>query len=96
MSVIRVVRFAADPADTELLLTRRAALIDAVRAAYPGLAETRLVRLGDDRWADVWRWNSAADAQAATEGAPALPETAAAFSLARDITSEQGELVDER
>ncbi|MEV5408130.1 antibiotic biosynthesis monooxygenase [Thermopolyspora sp. NPDC052614] len=96
MSVIRIVRFTADPADTERLLTRRAELIDAVRAAFPGLTETRLARLGDDRWVDVWRWDSAASAHAATEGAPALPETAAAFALTRDVTSEQAELVDER
>lgn len=105
MSMTRITYFTADRADRETLLSRRAALIDAVRAGYPGLAETRLSRLDDEapgtaevsheRWVDVWRWDSAADARAATEGAPALPEVGAAFALTRDVVAHQGLLVDE-
>ncbi|MCW2913714.1 MAG: hypothetical protein JWN52_1782 [Actinomycetia bacterium] len=96
MPVIRITRFVVQPADVELMLARRTDLITSVRAAYPGLTEARLARLDDQTWIDTWRWDSAATAQAALAGAPALPEAAAAFSLTRDATAEQADIVDER
>jgi hypothetical protein len=96
MSVIRMTRFVVQPADVELMLDRRADLISAVRAAYPGLTEARLARLDDQTWIDMWCWDSAASVQTALAGAPALPEAAPAFSLTRDATAEQADIVDER
>jgi quinol monooxygenase YgiN len=96
MAVIRITRYSVDPADTEELLTRRAALISAVRAAFPGLTEARLARLDEQTWVDIWRWDSAEHAQAAFSAAPALPEAQAAFAFAKDATAEQAEIVDER
>jgi hypothetical protein len=96
MSVIRITRFTADPADAEFVLDRRAALIDAVRRTFPGLTATHLARLDDKSWVDVWRWDSAASLRAAADGAHGLPETEAAFSLVRDISAETAEVVDER
>jgi hypothetical protein len=96
VAVTRTSRFAVDPALTQEMLDKRAALITAVRAAFPGLTEARLARAGDDRWVDTWRWESTASMQAAIAGAPALPEAAAAFSLTSDLTAEQAEVVDER
>ena len=44
MPVIRTHHYAVDPADLGRLLTRRAEVIAAIRAAHPGLAHTRLAR----------------------------------------------------
>ncbi len=96
MAIIRTTRFKADPARAEEVIARRAELIYAVRAAFAGLAEARLARVSEDTWVDMWRWDSPASMQAALAGAPALPEAAVAFSLARDVTAENAELIDER
>src|SRR2546430_412357 len=53
------------PADLDELLARRATLISAVRAAYPGLAQTLLTRLDDGSYQDAWRWDSAEQMKAA-------------------------------
>lgn len=96
MAVIRTTRFRAGPASAAELIARRAELISAVRAAFTGLTETRLARVGEDTWVDMWRWDSRASMQAALAGAPSLPEAAAAFSLTSDVTAENAELIDER
>jgi len=96
MAIIRTARFTTDAAQADEMLARRAELIRVVRAAFPGLTEARLARLGEDRWVDMWRWESAASMHAATAGAHNLPETTAAFALTRDLTAEEAELIDER
>jgi hypothetical protein len=93
---VRIHRYAIDPADIEELLARRAALITAIRADHPGLVEARLIRLEDGKFIDAWRWGSAEQMQAALAAAPTIPEVAAAMSLTRDRTAEDGEIVDER
>jgi hypothetical protein len=95
MPLIRTTRFTADPADAALVLERRRQLIDAIRARYAGPTETRLIRVDDRTWVDSWRWDSAEILDAALAGAPGLPEAAAAFALAEDVSAEQGELVAE-
>jgi hypothetical protein len=95
MTLIRTTRFTADPADGDLVLERRGQLIAALRARYAGPTETRLVRVDERTWVDMWRWDSPETLNAALAGAPSLPESAAAFAVARDVTAEQGELVAE-
>ncbi|KAB8195912.1 hypothetical protein FH608_010530 [Nonomuraea phyllanthi] len=95
MPVIRVTRFQADPADAEQVQVRHAALVSAIRSAHAGLAEARLGRIDDETWVGFWRWDSAADLQAARQAAPGTPAAAAAFSMARDVTAEDIEVVDE-
>jgi hypothetical protein len=98
MTVIRLDRFTADPADADVLVTRRNALVDAVRRATPGLIRASLARLDDDHWIDMWHWDTHEHAQAAVTLARSgrLPETGPAFELTRDTTVEYTELVDER
>jgi hypothetical protein len=96
MAVLRFVHFKIDPADAGELLARRAALISATRRAYPGLTDARLAKVDDETWIDVWRWDSPASLQAATDGAHAVPEVAAAFALTKGATAETAEVVDER
>jgi hypothetical protein len=96
MSIVRTTRFHIDPANVEEAMNRRAAVISAVRAAYPGLTEARLTRLEDGTWADSWRWASREAMETALAGAPTLPEAGAAFAIVTDATVEVAELVDER
>ena len=95
MAVIRTHRYSVDPADLDKLLALRASLVAAIRAAYPGLAEVRLTRLEDGSYTDSWRWDSAAQMQAAFP-ATALPDAHAALALAREYTASYGEVIDER
>lgn len=95
MVLIRTTRFTADPADAGLVLERRAQLIGAIRERYAGPTGTRLVRVDERTWVDMWQWDSAEVLDAALAGAPNLPEAAAAFAVARDVTAEQGEVVAE-
>lgn len=95
MPVIRTHHYSVDLADLGELLARRAALITKVRAAYPGLAEARLIRLEDGSYRDAWRWDSAAQMQAALPAA-ALAEAREALGLARGYSADYGEVIDER
>lgn len=93
MALIRTTRFTADPADAGLVLHRRGQLIAAIRERYAGPTETRLVRIDERTWVDMWQWDSPEILSAALAGAPNLPEAAAAFAVARDVSAEQGDLV---
>lgn len=95
MTVTKTHHYAVGDADLDELLARRAALISAVRAAYPGLTGTQLTRLEDGTFTDTWRWDSAERMRAARP-ATELPEARAAMSLVRDHTARNGEILDER
>jgi hypothetical protein len=95
MTVTKTHRYSVGEADLDELLARRAALITAVRAAYPGLTGTQLTRLEDGTFTDTWRWDTAERMRAARP-ATELPEARAAMSLVRDHTARHGEVVDER
>jgi len=95
MAIIRTTRFTADPADADLVLERRGQLIAAIRARYAGPTDTRLIRVDERTWVDTWRWDSPEILDAALAGAPKLPEAAAAFTVARDVSAENGELIAE-
>jgi hypothetical protein len=96
MAVVRTHHYTVEPDDFEQLLARRAAVIAAVRAAHPGLAETRLIRLADGSFTDIWRWDSAGQLQAALAEMAAFPEARAAMSLTREAAAQNGTIVDER
>ncbi|HEX6673764.1 MAG TPA: hypothetical protein VF486_01895 [Actinomycetes bacterium] len=95
-AVSRTHRYSVDPADLDELIARRAALIGAIREAHPGLSEARLTRLEDGTFTDVWRWDSAEQMQAAQEDMASFPQARDAMALAKDRTSLDGEIVDER
>ncbi len=95
MSIVSVTRFQADPADTDQVRARHAALVTAIRAAQPGLTEARLGRLDDETWVGVWRWDSAASLRAARQAAPGTAAAVAAFEVAREVTAEDIEMLDE-
>ena len=95
MAIIRTTRFTADPADAETVLERRGKLLDAIRARFSGPDEARLIRIDERTWVDMWRWDSDEALRAALEGGPHLPEAAAAFAVARDVSAEDGVVVNE-
>lgn len=98
MAIIRTTRFEVASERVDEMLARRGALIAAVRAAYPGLADTRLARVDDRTWVDTWRWDSEADLQRVLGAAGSMPEAGAAFALAENtrLDVEQATVVDER
>jgi hypothetical protein len=95
MAIIRTTRFTAAPADAEKVLERRRNLLDAIRANFSGPAEARLIRVDERTWVDMWRWDSEETLRAALDGAPRLPEAAAAFAVARDVSAEEGVVIDQ-
>jgi hypothetical protein len=97
MADVRTHHYTVDPADLDELIARRATLIDAIRSAHPGLTHTRLTRLEDGTFTDVWRWKSAEDMRAAAADMPRFrPLAGAAWALTSEASSIDGEVVDER
>jgi len=88
---IEMVRFTAKPGEEEALVTERPAMLDALRAQYPGIVSARLAKLegvsaeGTTSWLDVIVWESREQALAAAEGAPRIPIVAAWFSHMADV-----------
>lgn len=95
MTVLRLDRFTVNPADTADLMARHADLVTAAKDAFPGLIDVQLAQVDDRTWIDVWRWDTLASAQAAVAGAPAIPQAGAAFALAKDLTVEFAEVIDD-
>jgi quinol monooxygenase YgiN len=95
MPLISVTRFQADPADADQVLARHAALVSAIRATLSGLTEARLGRLDEETWVGVWRWDSAASLQAARQTLPGTAAAIEAFAVAREVTAEDIEVLDE-
>ena len=96
MSVVRMHRYSVDPEQLDEFIKRRAELIDAIRAAPPALAETRLTHLKDGTFTDVWRWDSAEEMAKAAADLPNFPQAFATMSLIKDNTPVDGEIIDER
>jgi hypothetical protein len=96
MSAVRVHHYAVDPADLEQLLARRAQLIAGIRSGFAGLLETRLTRLEDGTYQDVWRWETAQQRDAAVAAAGGFPPVADTMALTHDGTVQNGDIIDER
>jgi Antibiotic biosynthesis monooxygenase len=92
-AVVRVHTFKVEPENLAEFRTRRAAVIDLIRSAHPGLTSTRLVRLDGGSYTDMWHWESM-QAMAAAFPMAQSPEAAAAWSLTSDSTALNGEVVD--
>jgi hypothetical protein len=96
MTILRLTRFTVDAARADEMLEKRVELITAVRAKCTGPTETRLARVDDETWLDLWCWDSDESLQEAAALAPSLPEAKAAFALVQNPTEERVELVDQR
>jgi hypothetical protein len=84
VAVLRLDRFTIGRAETGKPLTRHAALVAAVKDAFPGVIEVQLTNGGDQTWIGIGRWDSLASAQVAV----ADRRPGAAFPLARGLTVE--------
>lgn len=93
MTVARFARFQTELDVVDEMITKRAALIDAIRQRFPGLLETRLGRLDERTWIDVWHWESGAHLRRALEGGPTIAEAPAVFALTQNLTTEDAEIV---
>lgn len=96
MSVLRLTRLTVDAGRVDEMLARRTELIEAVRRTTDALTETKLARVDDETWLDVWRWESGQALDEVAAVAPKLPEAQAAFAVVKDAQVERYELVDER
>lgn len=96
MADIRVHRYQVDPTGLDEFAALRSQLIAAMRARHPGLAETRLIDLGDGSYIDTWRWESPEQMQAAFADLPNIPEAKAAMSLTHAATADNGQIIDEQ
>jgi hypothetical protein len=94
-AVVRVHTYRVEPEKLDEFLTRRAAVIDLIRAAHPGLTSTRLVRFEDGSYTDTWYWESMPAMVAAFPLAQS-PEAAAAWSLTSDSSATNGEVITDR
>ncbi|MFD1544223.1 hypothetical protein [Nonomuraea guangzhouensis] len=50
---------------------------------------------GDPAWVGVWRWDSAASLRAARQTLPGTTAATEAFAVAREVTAEDIEVLDE-
>jgi len=96
MTVVRAHIYTIAPADLDELIAQRATLIDAIRAAHPGLTAARLVRLEDGTYSDTWHWDTPEHMSAAFAALPGIPQARATMSLTKDNTAQNGRLIDER
>ncbi|THV41097.1 antibiotic biosynthesis monooxygenase [Glycomyces buryatensis] len=95
MSVITVTRFTVAPENVEELRSRHAALVADVKDTGAGLARAQFGRIDETSYVGIWRWDSAADLQAAREIPPAPEAAKAAFSLVTDATVDEIHVLDE-
>ena len=68
---IEMVRFTIRPGAEEALVEERPAMVEAVRAEFPGMLSARLAKLDDTTWLELLVWTSRETAQRAR--APARP-----------------------
>jgi len=77
--------------DTERFLILRAAAVQAVKRAHPGLvAAPLLVQHGDGSWTDVWIYRTEHEAQAANAGAGEIEEFMAMAAVLDGVSVEPG------
>jgi|ERR1700733_6064 hypothetical protein len=96
MSPVRTHHYAVAEADFEEFTARRATLITAIRAAHPGLTETRLIRQQDGTYTDAWHWDSLDQMISAAADLVNFPQAGAAMSLVKDNVAVDGVVIDQR
>jgi hypothetical protein len=65
-----------------------------IRAAHPGLVGSHLVKLEDGTFTDVLLWSSRHEAQAALDGAQAIPGFVAWGELAEVLSFQMTDVVE--
>ena len=70
---IEMVRFTIKPGAEEALVDERPAMVEAVRAEFPGMLSAHLAKLDETTWLELIVWTSREAAQRATEKAHDIP-----------------------
>jgi hypothetical protein len=96
MTAIRSHHYRVSPEEFSEFSIRRTAVIDAVRAKHPALTATRLARLEDGSYSDVWVWDSAEQMGVALADLPNTPEAFAAMSMVDGNVALNGTVLEER
>ena len=96
MATVRTHRYTLTPDQAEKFLAQRADLIGHWRAAGFELVETRLYRLEDGTYLDIWRWASDEAMAKAFAGMGEVPLARATLGMTSDRSAVDGEMVDER
>lgn len=84
--VMEIVQIRVKPESVEALLSTRDAAIAAIRE-LPGFVSAHLAQLEVERWVDVVLWRTRADALAAAEHAPGIPEIARHFEHIAEVAA---------
>ncbi|MGH8879804.1 MAG: antibiotic biosynthesis monooxygenase [Stackebrandtia sp.] len=92
MSVITNTRVTTDPANSDALVDKHAALVTALQAKESGLTNAQLGRLNDTNWVAIWHWETAVHLKEARQNPRA--EAAAAFALTIDESVEDLAVID--
>ena len=96
MASVRTHRYTLAPDQMDKFLAQRAELIGQWRAAGFDLVETRLYRLEDETYLDVWRWASDEVMAKAFDAMGEIPLLEATLGMTSDHSAVDGELVVER
>jgi hypothetical protein len=96
MASVRTHRYTMSPDKVEKFLAQRAELIGQWRDAGFDVEETRLYRLEDGTYLDIWRWASDEVMAKAFDAMDELPLVGATLGMTSDHSAVDGELVDER
>ena len=96
MTFVRTHHYSVSPADVDELLTRRASLIDAVRAAHPDLTMTRLTRLADGTYTDTWYWGTSEGMETALAAIGDFADAPGTMLLTKGNVAQNGEVICER
>lgn len=78
--VFELAAFTVQEGHEKALLAERAAMIAALRRAFPGLKSAWLTGREDGSWLDVIQWRSRDDAEYSAAHATEVPEAAAWFT----------------
>ena len=96
MATVRTHRYTLAPDQVEKFLAQRAELIGQWRDAGFDLVETRLYRLEDGTYLDIWRWTSKEVMAKAFDAMGEFPLVGDTLGMTSDHSAVDGELVDER
>jgi hypothetical protein len=95
MATVRTHRYTLAPEQVDRFLAQRAELIGQWRAAGFDLVETRLYRLEDGTYLDVWRWASDEVMAKAFDAMGEIRLVGATLGMTIDHSAVDGELVDD-
>jgi hypothetical protein len=96
MATVRTHRYTVAGDQVEEFLGQRAELVGQWRAAGFDLVDTRLYRLDDGTYLDIWAWASEEVMAKAFGAMGEIPLVAATLGMTGDHSAVDGELVDEQ